>query len=414
MEVLQFAVVELQGMVNLQCRFDGVVVRSLFALATPVVPLMMLMACAGLECWAPSYGISVALQVLTIFFIGGASGSSKLFNCQRFDGGKVSLGDYAFHPVFPHLLCSETTGEAAWVRGVGTTTAIGYGIIVPAFLAFLLLKQHVAMRPSRTFFAKLKRAHGSTILQIHSIKEIEPQKGVIVAKRLMAAAAAHVAVHVKGEVQLELQDEDGSMIVTPLQVHDGAALEDDFSIPDWGDKIDKLVLRQHSLMQMLTERILLEDLKDAEFDRVLVGAKRLLCKYATFRDVWMEVLLKLVAAALVSVVSTKDGLMLSVALMLGMAIIIGVMSPYARPQINTLQSLCFTCLAVSAVGFYQHYKWLSRMALALPFLLLPVQALRPDSAETLALRIYQELENNIDVILKGEPVKVFAQQVRLL
>eukprot|EP00913_Durusdinium_trenchii_P026011 g24404.t2 len=413
-------------MVNLQCRFDGVVVRSLFALATPVVPLMMLMACAGLECWAPSYGISVALQVLTIFFIGGASGSSKLFNCQRFDGGKVSLGDYAFHPVFPHLLCSETTGEAAWVRGVGTTTAIGYGIIVPAFLAFLLLKQHVAMRPSRTFFAKLKRAHGSTILQIHSIKEIEPQKGVIVAKRLMAAAAAHVAVHVKGEVQLELQDED---------VHDGAALEDDFSIPDWGDKIDKLVLRQHSLMQMLTERILLEDLKDAEFDRaligggglqlsmallcglnnaqpnrqssgVLVGAKRLLCKYATFRDVWMEVLLKLVAAALVSVVSTKDGLMLSVALMLGMAIIIGVMSPYARPQINTLQSLCFTCLAVSAVGFYQHYKWLSRMALALPFLLLPVQALRPDSAETLALRIYQELENNIDVILKGEPVKV--------
>lgn len=48
-------------------------------------------------------------------------------------------------------------------------------------------------------------------------------------------------------------------------------------------------------------------------------------------------------------------------------------------------------LAVSAVGFYQHYKWLSRMALALPFLLLPVQALRPDSAETLALRIYQAL-----------------------
>lgn len=34
---------------------------------------------------------------------------------------------------------------------------------------------------------------------------------MIVAKRLMAAAAAHVAVHVKGEVQLELQDEDGSM-----------------------------------------------------------------------------------------------------------------------------------------------------------------------------------------------------------
>lgn len=33
--------------------------------------------------------------------------------------GKVSLGDYAFHPVFPHLLCSETTGEAAWVRNSG-------------------------------------------------------------------------------------------------------------------------------------------------------------------------------------------------------------------------------------------------------------------------------------------------------
>lgn len=46
----------------------------------------------------------------------------------------------------------------------------------------------------------------------HVLAKFNPDtKGVIVAKRLMAAAAAHVAVHVKGEVQLELQDEDGSM-----------------------------------------------------------------------------------------------------------------------------------------------------------------------------------------------------------
>lgn len=45
----------------------------------------------------------MALQVLTIFFIGGASGSSKLFNCQRFDGGRVELTVIGFATTPYHL-----------------------------------------------------------------------------------------------------------------------------------------------------------------------------------------------------------------------------------------------------------------------------------------------------------------------
>ena len=53
---------------------------------------------------------------------------------------------------------------------------------------------------------------------------------------------------------------------------------------------------------------------------------------STGRHVWMEIVQKLVAVALVSVVSSANGFQLSVALSLGMAATSALVQPYAQPQ----------------------------------------------------------------------------------
>ena len=54
---------------------------------------------------------------------------------------------------------------------------------------------------------------------------------------------------------------------------------------------------------------------------------------STGRHVWMEIVQKLVAVALVSVVSSANGFQLSVALSLGMAATSALVQPYAQPQV---------------------------------------------------------------------------------
>ena len=48
-------------------------------------------------------------------------------------------------------------------------------------------------------------------------------------------------------------------------------------------------------------------------------------------------------------------------------------------------------LALAALGF-SFCTWLSRVALAVPVLLLVLSMLRPDSQEALALRLHKELQ----------------------
>eukprot|EP00913_Durusdinium_trenchii_P019939 g18741.t1 len=138
------------------------------------------------------------------------------------------------------------------------------------------------------------------------------------------------------------------------------------------------------MAQMLMERSILEQ----EEDRVMLGAKQLFLKYAKCENVWMEVCVKVTAAALVSVVAVNN-LWLSVAITLGMALVIGLTRPFVQPQLNVLQTACFACLAVAAVGFRYHVA-LARLALAVPFGLLLVQLRHPDSPEMLALRLQQD------------------------
>ena len=43
------------------------------------------------------------------------------------------------------------------------------------------------------------------------------------------------------------------------------------------------------------------------------------------------------------VVGSKDGFWLSGAILLGMALVVGIARPFARPQVNALQTSCFAC-----------------------------------------------------------------------
>ena len=112
------------------------------------------------------------------------------------------------------------------------------------------------------------------------------------------------------------------------------------------------------------------------FSRCLLAGKGLinsfcfLSRYALARNIWMEILLKLSAVALVTlieVVRNEAVVKLCLGVTVGTAAIISLAQPYLQPQINRLQCICFICLSATAVGFAFNQRWLSRAALCLPF-----------------------------------------------
>ena len=54
LEVLLLTGTKVQNFFALQCIFDGLTVRSLFAVATPVFPLVLLVLCGFLEFFGPA------------------------------------------------------------------------------------------------------------------------------------------------------------------------------------------------------------------------------------------------------------------------------------------------------------------------------------------------------------------------
>lgn len=167
------------------------------------------------------------------------------------------------------------------------------------------------------------------------------------------------------------------------------------------------VLSRNAMLRLVLERRTMEELQN---DRVMLGAKDLFCKYAKCDNVWMEVCSKTAAVVLVSVVSSKDGLWLSIAVTLGMALVTGLVQPFAQPQANTLQSFGFASLALAAVGFRCRNR-LPFLALSVPFLVLLAQLRRPDSRASVALRMQQELEEKMQM---GEPVEVCTTEVQFI
>ena len=95
-----------------------------------------------------------------------------------------------------------------------------------------------------------------------------------------------------------------------------------------------------------------------------------LSRYALARNIWMEILLKLSAVALVTlieVVRNEAVVKLCLGVTVATAGIVSLAQPYLQPQINRLQCICLACLSATAVGFAFNKRWLSRAALCLPF-----------------------------------------------
>ena len=75
--------------------------------------------------------------------------------------------------------------------------------------------------------------------------------------------------------------------------------------------------------------------------------------------------------------------------------VITVITNAGDHQVNLLQSFCFLCLALATLSFHYGWVWSGRAAFVLPFVVVAVQGLRPDSAETLAGRTLMSLVGNL-------------------
>eukprot|EP00434_Breviolum_minutum_P016162 symbB.v1.2.014241.t1/scaffold1038.1/size142643/1 len=359
--------------------------------------------------------IMVAAIALTLLYIGGASSTSSLLSCQEVDGAGDGLPrQFAFRTAMPYILCHEDSQLKHSVDTLAFSSAFFYGIIIPCCLLYLYGRQHVLFQSNRTTVAFVAD-HGSLKVSVSKVLDsldstVQKTGNVEFTRRLVAAAAASISVLCRGKVSLRVVD--GSALIEPLDGSVNAA--SDHLEPDLLSFIDAEDAKQQakqqkcwSLCKMLTERSILQDV--ATSDRVISGAKTLLLKYALCRSIWMEIVQKLVAVFLVSVVASANGLQLSVAITLMMAATSAMVQPFARPQVNRLHCCSFFCLAMAAASFANTWVWTSRAALAIPFLLTAAQAFRPDSLENLAIRLWEELEPQIEALQRGEPVEVASE-----
>ncbi|CAJ1391040.1 unnamed protein product [Effrenium voratum] len=408
-EVSQFSLASLRNSLNLQCQFDAATVRLASALIAPVAPLLLLVCCLALEAYNGS-GMRAALKVLTMLYIGGASAASKLFSCQTTDGdGNLLPEEFAFRKWLPQLRChNDPLGP--YVYATGMAAAFCYCVVVPGCLIYLYVRQHLVLLPGKEVVA-LAAEHGDLEVWLVQTKSSSPDKATLkhatFTPRLVAAAAAYISVLKRGRVSVELKDD--KVIVKPI-AGDSSRRDESHSADAISlvAKVDVGSLKSRELAEAMMDRCILEE-NEAE-EPVLAGAKDIFLKYARCRNVYMEILQKAAAISLVAVVGSEHGRELSVAITLLMAGTSGMVQPFLQPQINALQCCCFLCLALASVSFSFHMPWLSRFALTLPFLLSAFLARRPDSTESLSVRLWKQLKQQIPKLKDdGKAVEVVAE-----
>lgn len=393
---LQFTASGLRDALSLEC-IDGRMAGRVGAFASPCLPLLLLALCGLVEALLRGQGVSLALKVLSVFFIGGASSCAKLLQCQTVDGGGSSLGDFAFRSALPHLRCSDSHEEALWANYIGWGCFASYSLLIPSFLLYLIVRQRKVMTRIDHFvcFATADREKRNFQVSVRpSLEEDDRTRAAMedkdakeaFAEYLMAAALAHSAIYLHGRIRLKRTADTMKMeqIESQREATDESQL-DVTSMMSVLDQSDVHKSRCRALTRMLAERQILEQ---EESDRILMGAKEIFFKYATCENVWLEVAMKLISGAVVVVVAIKS-LMMTLLFTMGTAILLGYQKPYRQHQVNDLQSCCFLCLSASAVGFAIGQLWLARCAVALPFALAGVQLLFPDGPEALALRLFE-------------------------
>ncbi|CAJ1448072.1 unnamed protein product, partial [Effrenium voratum] len=414
MNFMQLNLAQVQDAVRAECLYHGPTVRLVSALASPVLPLVMLLACSTLELLKPSLGVSMAFKVLALFYIGGAQQSSDLFRCQTVDGGGDSLGDYAFLQKLPFISCCENSGISQLVHVTGCVTALFYVFIIPAANLHLFVRQYVVLKPSKTVMAVAEQTTAGWLARLQPLRQTKgrPQDH----EHLLAAAVAHMAVALRGQVRLQLRDGQAEMRTAEEEFHTDAELNVSGFLET--DDSTTQTLRSRAIMEMLVERCEMERVSTQ--DRLLGGAKKTFFQYAFCRYFWMQFVEKLLAVALLAVVSTDNALHLVLAIVLVMAATIAMVRPYLQPQMNDLQCLSMICLAGAAIGFSAgtsgdaHWLWLSRVSFLLPFLLAATQVLQPDSCEALAARLYQEARQKLPELKEEKEVELMVEMVSFL
>ncbi|CAJ1385946.1 unnamed protein product, partial [Effrenium voratum] len=269
---LQLSAQGLQDALSLECSY-GASARSAAAVAAPLAPLALLALCGAVEVVARSSGIGLALKVLTLFFVGGAAGCGKLLSCQDLDGGGEPLGaQAAFRVAMPFLLCSEPS----WVDVVGGLCAVAYGVLIPAFLLALMVKQHVTLQSSRRIAASAIEQGDKLLIRLHEFRSSDQyaEKDRMFEKNLLAAAISHAAVLFRGTVRMQMQNGAITLAAedTRTKLDAKGKLSDMLEIKNSAD-----AQRCNAITRMLMERCILEEAEPS--DRVLAGAHGLLCKY---------------------------------------------------------------------------------------------------------------------------------------
>lgn len=411
-EALQFSLESFKDGLNLQCRFQGVTVRLACALMAPLAPLLVLMCCLVVEVFARGSGISAGLQAVALLYIGGASSASKLLRCQSVDGEGGRLPkELAFRKWLPHLFCHDESLQFVDVVGYGS--AVCYGLVIPFCLVYLFAKQHAVLRPGRATVAAAVHQEALEVRLVElkgSSWDKTSLRETALTRRLVAASAAYISVLMQGRVNVQLKD--GFVVVKAPGQSSQAELGDVLSLVKMDTGAVGTSLKCRAIAEMLMERCILEEAEGSE--RILAGSKNLLLKYARCRSLYMEIVQKLVAVALVSVVGSEDSLELSFAITMAMAATSAMVQPFLQPQVNALQCCCFLCLALAAVSFGFQWAWLSRSALAVPFLLSFSLTLRPDSTHGLAVRLWQDLRQRIQQLEEGQMVEILVETFTFL
>ena len=198
-QTLQLSFQSFKESLRLQCYYDGTIVRWIFAMLSPILPLLIILACLTLEIYDRGMGIGTALKALTLVYIGGASASSELFRCQTVDANGEELPvAYHFRKYLPNLGC-ETVPD---VDAVAYGTAFCYGFVIPTCLLYLYAKQQVQTQQVRTCFAAVLFREKELNISWQKIGYADSKKET--QRHLVASATAYVSVLLRGRVRMKI------------------------------------------------------------------------------------------------------------------------------------------------------------------------------------------------------------------
>ena len=198
-EALQLSFQSFKESLTLQCHYDGAIVRWIFAILSPIIPLLVVLACLTLEIYDRGMGIGTALKALTLVYIGGASACSELFRCQTVDANGEELPvEFHFRKYLPNLGCEPVPDVDAVAYG----TAFCYGVVIPTCLLYLYVKQQVQTQQVRTCLAAALIGEKELNISWQKIEYTDSKKET--QRHLVASATAYVSVLFRGRVRMKI------------------------------------------------------------------------------------------------------------------------------------------------------------------------------------------------------------------